>query len=74
MPTIIEPDSTLLQSSKSNENNAVIIESQEKGRKEDDVEDEIATITGRENDTETNVAQERGEEPGSGGEPEGEGR
>ena len=55
MPTIIEPDSTLLQSSKS-------------------MEDEIATITGRENDTETNVAQERGEEPGSGGEPEGEGR
>lgn len=58
MPTMIEPDSALSQSSKSDENIAVVTESQEKGRKEDDAEDEIATVTGRENDTDNDVAQD----------------
>ena len=55
---MIEPDSALSQSSKSDENIAVVTKSQEKGRKEDDAKDEIATVTGRENDTDNDVAKE----------------
>jgi len=48
---MMEPDSTLSQSSKSDENITVVTESQEKRRKED-------TVIGRENDTNNDVAQE----------------